>query len=60
MDTDSEIRRDEYYRDHLGMCGTCRYNKRKYCGCCASPLYDEKITDKDGCKWWVERGKYVG
>lgn len=28
MDTDSEIRRDEYYRDHLGMCGTC-YWKRK-------------------------------
>ena len=63
MDTDMEIRRDEYYRDHLGMCGTCRYckaNSRRiyYCDNRSSYWYGEYVDAKDGCDDW--EGKYVG
>lgn len=60
MDTDMEIRRDEYYRDHLGMCGTCYWKKKKYCDCESSQAYGDRVFDNDSCgEWMIMKGYHL-
>lgn len=60
MNTELENRMEDWFQDHLGCCGTCEYNKRRYCTAIRSEAYGEEVEDKCGCQeWTAEKGLHV-
>ncbi len=53
MDTISEIRRDEWWQDHLGDCQTCMYHTRRS-GYDVCDKYGTDCENISECDSWVE------
>lgn len=54
MDTKAEIARDEWWQNHLGGCGTCRWMYKDN-GWRMCEIHETECENVSECDSWIER-----
>ena len=55
MDTPRELRRDEWWQDHLGCCGTCDYKEYGVCVKQGNECIGVCVPDEAGCSEYKQK-----
>ena len=57
MNTPLENAKERWLDEHIGMCGTCIYRKKRMCDCERSDFYGDRIESDDACgEYLPEKG----